>query len=39
MPNEQAACPYCGQTFQAPAGHDPLKKHFDYCEAIERQEP
>lgn len=24
-------CPYCHETFFAPPGHDPLKKHFDYC--------
>lgn len=27
------ACPYCGQVFYAPPGHDPIRKHVDFCEA------
>ena len=26
-------CPYCHTVYFAPAGYDPLKNHFDYCEA------
>jgi hypothetical protein len=29
---EVAICRYCHQTLAAPAGHDPLRKHADYCE-------
>jgi hypothetical protein len=25
-------CPYCGKTFFASAGRDPLRQHIDYCE-------
>lgn len=35
-PDETAECPYCHRMFRAPARHDPLRKHLDYCEA--RQE-
>ncbi len=31
-PCESAECPYCGRTFYALPGHDPLKHHIEYCE-------